>query len=160
MRFNDGSNLKLIDKLRSEYSYILVNGKIATYTDSLEARGIPKEVKLKITILVKHIDDKGVEECTENGQNLYVRLACNSLGVFLIWLSNGMLQGKFQDGSELIIGIDSCMYINEAKTKSVFPSKAFPQQDPSIISKKKVIEDVIHRISKLRKRDGENKENY
>lgn len=67
MRFNDGSNLKLIDKLRSEYSYISVNGKIATYTDSLEARGIPKEVKLKITILIKHIGDKGVEECTENG---------------------------------------------------------------------------------------------
>ena len=70
-----------------------------------------------------------------------------------------MLQGKFQDGSELIIGIDSCMYINEAKTKSVFPSKTFSEQDPTIINKKKAIEEVIHRISKLRKQVGENKEN-
>jgi len=70
-----------------------------------------------------------------------------------------MLQGKFQDGSELIIGIDSCMYINEAKTKSVFPSKTFSEQDPTIINKKKTIEEVINRISKLRKQVGENKEN-
>lgn len=67
MRFNDGSNLKLIDKLKSMYSYISTNGKITTYTDNLQAQGIPKEVKLKIMILVKHIEDKGVEECAESG---------------------------------------------------------------------------------------------
>jgi hypothetical protein len=70
-----------------------------------------------------------------------------------------MLQGKFQDGSELIIGIDSCMYIDEAKTKSVFPSKSFLEQESSIIAKKKVIEAVVRRISKLRKETAEEKEN-
>ncbi len=37
MRFNDGSNIKLIDKLKSMYSYISTNGKITAYTDSLQS---------------------------------------------------------------------------------------------------------------------------
>lgn len=61
MRFNDGSNLKLIDKLKSLYSYIPLNGKIITYTDSKEAnKSIPKEFKLKMIILAKQIEGKGV----------------------------------------------------------------------------------------------------
>jgi hypothetical protein len=70
-----------------------------------------------------------------------------------------MLQGKFQDGSELIIVIDSCMYIDEAKTKLVFPSKKFLEQETSIIAEQKVIEVVVLRFSKLRKELAEDKNN-
>lgn len=33
-----------------------------------------------------------------------------------------MIQGKFDDESELILDIDSCMYIDENKIKSLFSS--------------------------------------
>jgi hypothetical protein len=50
------------------------------------------------------------------------------------------------------------MYINEGKTKSIFPGR-LSNQKISIIAKKKLMEDIVYRISKLRKERAENREN-
>jgi hypothetical protein len=34
MRFNDGSNIKLTDKINSKYTFIPLNGRSVIFTDS------------------------------------------------------------------------------------------------------------------------------
>jgi hypothetical protein len=75
------------------------------------------------------------------------RLAHNSIGLFLIRLSNGMLQRKFQDGSELIIGINS---VHQSGEYEVDPLRKFFLES-FIIAKKNTLEDLVHRISNRRK---------
>jgi hypothetical protein len=71
-----------------------------------------------------------------------------------------MLRGKFQGASELIIGIDSYMYINEAKTKSVFPSRRhFSDQEASIISKESKRRRSLPNIQIAKKKGQKNREN-
>jgi hypothetical protein len=58
IRFNDGSNIKLFDKINT---FIALNGRIFIYTDSQDVnQSIPKDVKLNIIILTKKISGKEV----------------------------------------------------------------------------------------------------
>jgi hypothetical protein len=71
----------------------------------------------------------------------------NSLSVFLLWLSNGTLQGRFKDGSELLISIDTCMHIDN-RGKIVFPSRLIKEQPLHIQDKKSIIDEVVARAGK------------
>lgn len=52
------------------------------------------------------------------------------------------------------------MYINEKKVKTVFHAKKISLQSQEILDKKKIVEDVIKRISNIRKEVSmDNKEN-
>ena len=52
------------------------------------------------------------------------------------------------------------MYISDQKTKTVFHARNICLQSQEILEKKRIVEDVIHRISKIKKElSMNNKEN-
>ncbi len=58
MRFNDGPNIKLVDKIKCKCLYISQQKKSNLYRQLYVYWGIPKKVKLKIIILTKQIYGK------------------------------------------------------------------------------------------------------
>ncbi len=52
-----------------------------------------------------------------------MRMYVNYLDLFLLWLSNGYLQCRFEDKSELLIGEQFCVYIKSNKITVIFQSK-------------------------------------
>ena len=57
--------------------------------------------------------------------------------------------------------IDSCMYIDEFKIKTLFPSTKLNDQDPKILKKKEILSSTVrrHAILKHKYFPPENKEN-
>jgi hypothetical protein len=130
LRFNDGSTLKghpfphkltFIDTLANKV--FLTASKLRRIENKGQLLG---KVKIFSQLLEKAGGGKS-EECLEEGVTVKMHLHC--LEVFLIWLSNGILQCKFEDKSELILGNQHCVYINPNKIKIIFDSNLLQEQN-------------------------------
>lgn len=86
----------------------------------------------------------GRGEVVVEGINVKMYLSC--MDMFLIWLSNGDLQCRFDDKSDLIIGKQSCLYINPNKIKIFFESKELEEQNEEIIDKQRKVAAALKAI--------------
>lgn len=77
---------------------------------------------------------------------VYVKFYLNTLDGFLLILSNGTLQCRFSNLSELIIGKQTCMYISPNKIKIVFEVKRLEEQSQEIIDKQQQMLQLVRSI--------------
>ena len=68
--------------------------------------------------------------------------------MMVFWLSNGNLQCRFDDRSELIIGASYSLYINPNNIRVLFRSKDLEQQKEEIIMKQQMLSAKITSMSK------------
>jgi hypothetical protein len=73
-----------------------------------------------------------------------MRLYLNTMQVFLIWLSDGTLQGEFRDGSQMVISRKGCLYMDDCG-KCPFRDHRDAELPEHVKMKWRVIEDVLDR---------------
>ena len=66
--------------------------------------------------------------------------------MFVIWISNGQVQCRFGDKSELVIGKTHCIYINSNRIKVSFSSKLLKDQNDEILEKQSKLSKLLKRI--------------
>lgn len=84
----------------------------------------------------------------DGAEGVSVRMYLHSMDMFLVWLSNGDLQCRFEDKSDLILGKQSCLYINPSKIKIFFDSQELADQNEEIIEKQKKIAIALKSIKR------------
>ena len=92
------------------------------------------------------IDKVGVKEQDKIEGGVFVRMHLNNLHIFILWLSNGNLQCRFNDRSQLIVGSEYSMYINANKIKIIFESKLLNDQNDQIIQKQAKLAKILKKI--------------
>ena len=70
----------------------------------------------------------------------------NTLSMFVVWLSNGNLQCRFEDKSELVVGRQHSMYLNANRITLIFASEGLAQQNKEIILKQRRLASLLKRI--------------
>lgn len=119
---------------------------------------LPDEVFRKMGMLARRVEHFKLEETNTKEDDLIVKVYYHCLEMFLIWLSNGVLQCRFSDSSQLVLSPSGCIFIAVDKTRTVFSSGSLHEMGDEILSKKKELETVIKRISNLKKAAKENQE--
>lgn len=69
--------------------------------------------------------------------------------MFVLWLSNGNLQCRFADRSELIVSSQRSLFISSEKIRVLFESENIGRQNAEIVEKQKKMAEMIKNIAKM-----------
>ena len=118
--FNDSTNLQGIN-FSSKVTFFDKKGKKSIIKmKKLKYIDNGKEILSKMKILQSSINKVGLKGEEIKSCDIFIRRYIFSSKMFILWLSNGQLQCRFEDKSELKIGKRHCMYINPQKIKIIF----------------------------------------